>query len=528
MNNPRKLRRGASINLFFENSVDTSQQSVAVAEADSLVSFSMAALQLANVPPKRTRLLLQPRALPAYQVGSLFSLQPPPRKFTFNSSATIAILQLLYLLSTSNLALYLHTMVKNNRAIGFARSDTSSPPTMPSSSISQAALIHNSVDMSALSFEEYLSRANSGGNSGNEHASPGATSTEEAGSAVSDQDTPMTGAEISLPGKTALPSETGSSKLREKLLAARKPAPSSGNKSSPLKNASVGDKKANATVETDLESTKDFSIVDKLILHFPELSKATSKAVIVNIIILSDFLNTNSPTDSLGVQPIDYAQIEFLADSILARSATHSQVQATKKEVILDTNLGGEKNIAAKIEDPVAMQEEKVRTLYQVLSKELNARFPPDPAADPVMSADDEEAIFRENAAHLKITISLNLSMFQEDAKLHVDLLTFDREEENLRLMKEAAENARLKEETHAEIIRRNMEFLAQDPPMPALPFEEDYVERYSNHEDMAKMKNMLNPNGPLEAESAGRNGAGDADGVLGAHDDDYFYSFGK
>ena len=280
------------------------------------------------------------------------------------------------------------------------------------------------------------------------------------------------------------------------------------------------------------------------------MRKITSKGAIVNIIILSDFLDNKVPTDGLGAQPIDYAQIEFIADCILARNVSDRQDQATKevkekekeKEVIPNTNLGGKKDVAAKNGDPVSMQEEKVRSLYQTLSKELNARFPPDPNADPVMSAEEEEAIFRENAAHLHVTLSLSLSMFQEDAKLRADLLMFDREEETLRLMKEAAEAAKPKQETQAEVIRRNMDIIASYPPIPTMPFEEDYVEKYSNPEDMAKMNGMLKVDGPLgrayqakvmKQEAQKNISAGNGDGVAGddihgGHENDYFYGFGK
>ena len=283
---------------------------------------------------------------------------------------------------------------------------------------------------------------------------------------------------------------------------------------------------------------------------FPELRKTTPKGAIVNIIILSDFLETKVPTDGLGAQPIDYAQIEFIADCILARNASHSQDRATKevkekekeKEVIPNANLGGKKNSAAKNGDPVSVQEEKVRSLYQTLSRELNPRFPPDPNADPLMSAEEEDAIFRENATHLHVTISLSLSMFQEDAKLHADLLMFDDEEETLRLMKKAAEAAKPKQETQAEVIRRNMDFIASDPPIPTLPFEEDYVEQYSNPEDMAKMQGMLKVDGPLgrayqakvmkqEAQkniSAGYDGGVAGVDIHGGHENDYFHGFGK
>ena len=127
---------------------------------------------------------------------------------------------------------------------------------MPSSPISQAALIHNNVDMADFSLEDYLNFTNNDGDSGNARPSSGAMSAEEAGSVVNEQDTPMTGTQTSLPGNTVTSSETSSSKLKEKLLAARKPGPSSHDKSSPLKNASTGDEKANATPQTDLDVPK--------------------------------------------------------------------------------------------------------------------------------------------------------------------------------------------------------------------------------------------------------------------------------
>ncbi|KAK0119839.1 hypothetical protein ONS95_011271 [Cadophora gregata] len=446
-------------------------------------------------------------------------------------------------------------MAKKNQAAGFARSETSSPPTMPSSLTKQAALILNSVDITAVSFDEYLNMTNSSGTSGNEGPPPAATSADESVSAVDDKDTPVTGTEMSLPENTESPSETGSSKLKEKLLAARRAAPNSYNTSSPLKNNSVGDKTHHAAADAKLEPIKEVTIVDELISRFPEMITAPSKSIIVDIIILSDFLKTSAPTDGLGAQPIDYAQIEFLADCIIARSANHIQVLPAKKEVILNAN-PGEKAEDIEIKDPVAMQEEKVRLLFQVLSNELSARFPPDPAADPITSAEEEDTIFRENAVHLKDTISLNLSMFPADGKLHADILKFDREEEKLRLTKEAAENAKPKKETQAEVIRRNMDFLAQDPSMPTMPFEEDYVERYSNYEDMAKIGHMVNPDGPLgrayrsklikqksaldtemarhstlvEAQKRGQAGTrARIDGsIAGAHASDYFYTFGK
>ena len=110
--------------------------------------------------------------------------------------------------------------------------------------------------MAVFSLEDYLNFTNNNGYPESERASSGAMSAEEAGSVVDEQDTPMTGTQTSLPENTSTPLETSSSMLKERLLAARKPAPSSYDKSSPLKHASAGDEKAIAAPQAVLDVPK--------------------------------------------------------------------------------------------------------------------------------------------------------------------------------------------------------------------------------------------------------------------------------
>ncbi|KAL5329855.1 hypothetical protein ACEPPN_003375 [Leptodophora sp. 'Broadleaf-Isolate-01'] len=392
-------------------------------------------------------------------------------------------------------------MAKINPAARIERSISSTPAPSSSSSpvagLSQSGLVLDSININNMSFEEYMNMANGGGTAGNDDAP-----------AVEIPDTPMTGTEVSIPDNEVGSAETRSCTLRKKLLAARTTTPSSSLKSALVNKATVTGPDATPVADVDIEEVAAVSAVEDLLSRYPELLKATSKADIVDTIARSNVVNAMFKLGDARTYPIDYAQIEALADDIIARSTIDSQGPAKEKQAVLDGFDFGDKDSDVDNDDPVANQEEKVLLLKTVLAEKLNARHPTESSSDPFTSAEDLEAVFREQATSLKFSMFLNKSLSAEDGKLLTELREFDSEEETLRLLKEAAENAMAdenalteKEETPEEIHRRNLDFLAQDNPMSIMLFDENYVERYSNDEDISKIRHMLNPNGPLYQE---------------------------
>ncbi|KAG4435513.1 hypothetical protein IFR05_009012 [Cadophora sp. M221] len=392
-------------------------------------------------------------------------------------------------------------MAKNNSAAGVERSISSTPATMSSSSLivpsTQSTLVLDSTDMGNMSFEEYLVMANGGVNAGNGGA-PG----------FETPNTLMTGTEVSSPANEVDSFETRSSTLRKKLLAARTTTPTSNFKSASVSQGYVADRIVTPATDINFEKLAVVPAVEDLISRYPEFINATSKADVIHTIVHSNVVNTKFDLDDASTYPIDYAQFESLADEILARSNIAIKGPAEEKQAVLDNFDFGEKDSDVENDDPVTNQEEKVLLLRTVLAEKLNACFPVDSSADSFTSAEDQEAAFREQATSLEFSMFFDRSLSTEDGELLKELSELDGEVKALRLLKEAAENAKAdenalteKEETLEEIHRRNMNFLAQETPMPTMLFDENYVEQDSNDEDMAKIGHMLNPSGPLYQE---------------------------
>ncbi|KAH7354940.1 hypothetical protein BKA65DRAFT_549017 [Rhexocercosporidium sp. MPI-PUGE-AT-0058] len=389
-------------------------------------------------------------------------------------------------------------MAKSNQIARFERSITSTAATSLFSSRlaapSQSAFVLDSINMNTTSFEEYLNMANGDGTAGNEGAPP-----------VENPSTPMTSIEASAPTNEGPPTETSSSSLQKKLLAARKTTPTSNLKSAPVKKAPVSGKDATPAVNINLEQFAVVPAVDNLLSCYPDLLQATSKASVIETIVGSNIVNPAFDLGDSRTYAIDYAQIESLADDILAGSATNTKDPAEKQQTVLDDFGFREKDVDVDNEDLVAKQAEKVLSLRTALAEKLNGRYPVESTADPFTSAGDEDVLFRHKATTLKYSVYFDKTLSAEDGDLLSEVREFDHEKETLRLLKEAAENVKAeensqteKEETPEEIHHRNMDFLAQDLPIPTMPFEEDYVERYSNDEDMAKIGHMLKPDAPL------------------------------
>ncbi|KAH6723277.1 hypothetical protein BKA61DRAFT_648459 [Leptodontidium sp. MPI-SDFR-AT-0119] len=483
LHTPVSLRKTDNNNVLFPRFFDSFEcgfNNTQIEHVGFLSTQTQTTLQLQakmNRPPRRGRSGGRPKIIPT--IGT------PAGKRSSNKAAIAKVPLIPAIISAAR--------IERSISSTPAPSSSSSPVT----GLSQLGLVLDSININNISFEEYMNMANGGGTAGNDDAP-----------AVEIPDTPMTGTEVSIPDNEVGSAETSSCTLRKKLLAARTTTPSSSLKSALVNKATVTGPDATPVADVDIEEVAAVSAVEDLLSRYPELLKATSKADIVDTIARSNVVNAMFKLGDARTYPIDYAQIEALADDIIARSTIDSQGPAKEKQAVLDGFDFGDKDSDVDNDDPVANQEEKVLWLKTVLAEKLNARHPTESSSDPFTSAEDLEAVFREQATSLKFSMFLNKSLSAEDGKLLTELREFDSEEETLRLLKEAAENAMAdenalteKEETPEEIHRRNLDFLAQDNPMSIMLFDENYVERYSNDEDISKIRHMLNPNGPLYQE---------------------------
>ncbi|KAL2070614.1 hypothetical protein VTL71DRAFT_13640 [Oculimacula yallundae] len=395
---------------------------------------------------------------------------------------------------------------------------SSAPDSSPSpeSSSSESAMVFNSEDMHALSFDEYIDKANRG--------RPSADSDDDSGTDDS-------------------PPNTSSTTLRRKLLAARKVNPTPiraadtvNHTKSLSKDASftsgsvaVSDTKqpglsfaandasppsqaAGSVAATEAEQLDIVSAVDELLSRNPELLNSHSKAEVIEMIIRSNVIGADFDIDDVKTHHFDYAQIDRLAEAILARSTlavsdVDMENGAGFKGLGAESMVDYENTNTANV-DPIIEQQNYVLSLRNTLLDRLNACLPLSTAEALGFFELDKERAFRDKADEFKFSQYSNERPSADDVELSAALREFDREEHTLHLLKEQAKNIKAAndaangKDTQEEIHRRNMAFLAQDDlPIPTMLFGgEDYVDRYSNDEDMAKIGHMLKKDGPLMA----------------------------